>query len=128
MINRPRILVLEDNQDHIALINILNKDFNFDIDVGHNMFDFLQFIKDSKYDLLLCDLNLQYQLEGLDILKFFLSHKLVTKIFAYTSNLTDDNFFLEKGFNGVIRKNLGEFKQLFNNLLIDKPFIQEMVE
>ena len=37
-------------------------------------------------------------------------------------------FFLEKGFNGVIRKNLGEFKQLFNNLLIDKPFIQEMIE
>lgn len=120
MINKQRILVLEDDQDHIALINILNNEFKFDIDVGNSIFDFLRFIKDSKYDLILCDLNLHYQSEGLDILKSFHSHKLDSKIFAYTSNSNEENFFIEKGFNGVIRKNLGELKQLFNNLILNK--------
>ena len=105
------------------MINILNNEFNFEIDVGHSIFDFLQFIKDSQYDIILCDLNLEYKMEGLDILKSFKNfhtRRLDSKIYAYTNNTNEEKFFLDKGFNGVIRKNLNELKQLFTNLVIIK--------
>lgn len=109
--------MIEDNQEHIDLINILNRDFNYLIDVGRSISDFKNLITSKDYQLILCDLNLQYQLEGLDILKSFKQYKLTSKIYAYTSNTAEDDYFLEKGFHGVIKKNLNELEKLFVHLL-----------
>ena len=83
MTNKTNILVIEDNQEHIELIKALNKEFNYHIDIGMNISDFNKLILTKTYHLILCDLHLQYQLEGLDILKSFKRYNLDSKIYAY---------------------------------------------
>ena len=93
MSNNPKFLAIDDNEDHIELIRLLNKSFNFQIDFGINIFDFLSHVNKFNYDVILCDLNLHYQKEGLDILKSYQQYGLKSKISAYTSNSADESFF-----------------------------------
>ena len=119
MTNKGRILVIEDNKDHINLINQLNNKYKFTIDIGHNLHDFIELTSNGTYfDLILCDIDLDYQLEGLDILDYYKKQELKGDIYAYTLSSENEVLFLEKGFKKVIKKDLnnlnGIFLELFN--------------
>lgn len=123
MINKVKILLIEDSSEHIDLITILSSRYGYQIKIGKNLADFKRLLNNCEYDLILCDLDLQYHLEGLDILKFFKKSKLTTQIYAYTSHSAEDTFFSEQGFHGVIKKNFNELKELFDQLqVVMKPY------
>ena len=116
--NTVNILVIENNDDHIAIIKILNKEFNFNIDVAHNHFEFLNLVTSHfNYSLVLVDLSLDYRFEGLDIMKSYKKLGLNSKIYAYTSEKIDEQEYIQFGFDGVIRKKFLELKNLFQSLV-----------
>ena len=116
MVNKGSILLIEDNEDQINLVSLLNREFNFKIDVVHNLKEFDQIIVQSSYDIILCDIDLSYASEGLDILEVYKLSQMHGKIFAYTLSSNDEDFFIQKGFERVIKKNMEELKQLFKDL------------
>lgn len=122
MNNPSKILLIEDDSEQIDLITLLSSHYDCQIKVGKSIDDFQSLIEKNDFELIICDLNLQYQLEGLDILKSYKQNKLTAKIYAYTSYSAEDTFFLEQGFHGVIKKNFTELRELFNQLLVNiKP-------
>ena len=116
MENTTNILVIEDNPDHVALMNILNREFNFCIDIGSSLIDFQNMIREKNYDLIICDINMRYETEGLDILKLYKNYNLKSKIVAYTASAKDSDFFINLGFDSLIRKNLLEIRLLFKSM------------
>jgi CheY-like chemotaxis protein len=119
-----KILLIEDNKDQIFLIKKLSNDFNLDLDVGNNKTDFLNLINKKTYDIIICDIDLDYKFEGLDILEIFKKSNLKGKIYAFTSSAHNSEFFLEKGFHGFIEKSLKTtmsfFRQLSENYSFSK--------
>ena len=114
--NKGTILLIEDNEDQINLVNLLNKEFNFKIDIVHNLREFNQIIGLSSYDIILCDIDLSYASEGLDILEVYKLSQMHGKIFAYTLSSNEEDFFIQKGFERVIKKNMDQLKLLFKDL------------
>ena len=77
--------------------------------VAKNTAEFMSSIKMNSYNVLLCDLNLDYEHEGLTILQIY---KLMLKngsipsgkIFSFTFDSIEKKTLTEKGFDGIIDK------------------------
>ena len=65
--DRKRILVVEDNTETQLILKIYLRDF-YEIDTVTSAVEGLKKINDSKYDLLVLDINLPGELDGNDVL------------------------------------------------------------
>ena len=108
-----KLLLIEDNLEIIFLAKDLAKRFNISLTLGRNTSDYLLLTKNRKYDFILCDLNLDYDFEGFDIIKFHKKSKNKSKIIAFSSENISPEIFLSNGFDDVLQKQFNHIYSFF---------------
>ena len=104
-----KILYVEDDSTSLLLIKrILTKHYQFDS--AQNDTEAIGKLKENDYDLVLMDINLGCELDGVEIMKLAKSFEPESKtiFIALTTqaNFTGENNFTEHGFNGYFEKPL----------------------
>lgn len=105
--NKPTsILVVEDNPfDTLVVKTLLQNHFNI-ITVA-NGYDALNQLKETKFDIILMDINLGDEtMDGIKTLSIIRENKKYdsVKIFAVTAYAQDRDFFIKKGFDELLIK------------------------
>jgi DNA-binding response OmpR family regulator len=85
---------------------------NIKIIIGHNTSDYLLLTKKYRFDYIFCDINLDYEFEGVDIVKMHKKRNLKRKIVAFTSGNFTDEMIFKLGFDFYLNKNI-ESVELF---------------
>ena len=127
------VLLVENSTAIIDLFKVLTKKFDLTIKFVENTAEFVEIIK--KYDFLfvLCDLNLDYKLEGLFISQIYASFRKIKNLegknYLFTSDPVINFDFSKYGFDDCLPKNFQSIYQFlrekfpfrsFHDLITDK--------
>ena len=116
------ILLIEDSTAIIDLFKVLTKKFDLKIKYAKNTSEFLNIIRFNSFKYVLCDLNLDYKLEGLFISKVFSNIRKIqqteSKILLFSSEKVTEKEISKSGFDGSLVK---DFLSIYDFLLQNFP-------
>lgn len=123
---RYKLLVVEDNRESQLIIKVALRNY-YDVQVASSEESAASLLKTEKFDLVLLDLNLNGQGDGVSILKNIRGECSTCKLpvivtTAYDLNPDDKKFFDENA-NGFVQKPLVKKNLLdsINQILTSKP-------
>ena len=115
MYNKIKILLIEDNLDIIEIVKAKARKIpDIELVVGSNTLDFLDNVNRKNFDIILCDINLDFEGEGLVIVELFQRMDINAEIIAFTGSMhLTKEYLLNAGFSDVYYKNFKVIDHLF---------------
>ncbi len=86
--------------------------------VGSNTSDYLTLTKSNRFKYVFCDINLDYNKEGFDIVKLHKKRKLKSKIVAFTSSNISQELINKHGFDFFLEKKMDHLSTFLKNISI----------
>lgn len=128
--NQIDVLLIDDNKGISDIFKDLTKKFVFTIKFAKNTHEFIHFIENYKFRFIICDLNLDYKLEGLFIAQLFFELKktqhLTSKIINLASESNDHKDLVKNSFDFPLKKNYPTiYNFLHQNFLNQTPFLSD---
>lgn len=90
MLDKPRLLVVDDERDVCEVLKIYFSRRNFQVDSAESVKDALATIKENKPDLIVLDMKLAGDLTGKDLLKTLRQYDKETKVIMVTGELLNE--------------------------------------
>lgn len=103
----PRILAVEDNPEAILVMKRFLRE-SYEVDVAHDEAQAMAFLRENTYDLLLMDINLGTNMDGIDVMRKVrqqpgYAHIPIIAATAYAMP-GDREHFLKQGFDAYVSK------------------------